>query len=687
METGPSNWLSGMRQALVLRFGAKRLLVGAVVGLMLVLSVEIAWSARQQSQTDDEADHILAGYRNWRCRDFGSNAEHPPLVKLLASFPLLFSHLHEPAPLCGSGPPSLKSDYVTARKFLYSNDADRILFEARCFSGILTLILAWLVFEAAREMFGIGPALLALTIFVFDPNLLANGALVTTDTVVACFLFAAVFAFYRYVKKPGAVRLVVTGIAAGLALVSKLSGGVIFLWLGVLALVDIVLWHFRQDASTTLSLRLKQDIGQAARLAGALFAISAIAFVTLWASYGFRFAARPGGESILPAPSRSQVRTGVVLSLAQHHIVPEGYYYGLLFQSSAVTGGRQTFLLGKMYPHGQWFYFPVTFVIKSTIGFLLLILIAALARSWYRKEIVLEVAFLCIPLLSYTAACMMSGTNWGLRYLLPSYPFLIILTAAGAWSVAARHKVWAYIVLVLVIFHVVSSLKAAPHYLPYCNELWGGPSQAYRVVSDSNADWGQDLKATKEYLDRSGAKNCWLAYPQTADPHYYGIPCHLLEAWPSPEPVPETVEGTVLIGATALTGFLTGPDELNPYAQFVGKSPVANINGSVLVFRGRFYLPLVAATNHSKAALILADNGDLAQAVTEAQTAAALAANNALIRATLARILVRAQHPAEARAEYETALSLAQTVQPAFQKSLAVAVRQELRSLPPDSVQ
>jgi thioredoxin-like negative regulator of GroEL len=143
----------------------------------------------------------------------------------------------------------------------------------------------------------------------------------------------------------------------------------------------------------------------------------------------------------------------------------------------------------------------------------------------------------------------------------------------------------------------------------------------------------------------------------------------------------------VLIGATALTGFLTGPDELNPYAQFVGKSPVANINGSVLVFRGRFYLPLVAAANHSKAALILADSGDLAQAVTEAQTAAALAANNALIRATLARILVRAQHPAEARAEYETALSLAQTVQPAFQKSLAVAVRQELRSLPPDSVQ
>src|SRR6185437_3552987 len=99
---------------------------------------------------------------------------------------------------------------------------------------------------------------------------------------------------------------------------------------------------------------------------------------------------------------------------------------------------------------------------------------------------------------------------------------------------------------------------------------------------------------------------------------------HLLEAWPNPEPVPETVEGTVLIGATALTGFLTGPDELNPYAQVVGKAPVANINGSLLVFRGRFSLPLVAPAHPSQAPLTLADPGDLAQAAPEAQTAAAL---------------------------------------------------------------
>ena len=45
--------------------------------------------ARRESQTWDEGCHILAGYSYWTRGDFGVNREHPPLVKLLASFPLL----------------------------------------------------------------------------------------------------------------------------------------------------------------------------------------------------------------------------------------------------------------------------------------------------------------------------------------------------------------------------------------------------------------------------------------------------------------------------------------------------------------------------------------------------------------------------------------------------------------------
>jgi hypothetical protein len=62
-------------------------------------------------------------------------------------------------------------------EFVFKNDADRILFRTRMNAALLSLLLAPLVFAMAREMFGTAAAFLA----AFDPNILAHGALVTTD--------------------------------------------------------------------------------------------------------------------------------------------------------------------------------------------------------------------------------------------------------------------------------------------------------------------------------------------------------------------------------------------------------------------------------------------------------------------------------------------------------------------------
>ena len=64
--------------------------VWGVVGvLLLVMAGELGLYVSRQSQTWDEGDHIFAGYRSWKEGDFGLNPEHPPLVKLLATAPLL----------------------------------------------------------------------------------------------------------------------------------------------------------------------------------------------------------------------------------------------------------------------------------------------------------------------------------------------------------------------------------------------------------------------------------------------------------------------------------------------------------------------------------------------------------------------------------------------------------------------
>ncbi len=74
------------------------------------------------------------------------------------------------------------------------------------------------------KLFGESAGLLALLLVVFEPNLLANSDLVTTDVGVTCFLLATIYCFYRYAEHPSVIRLLLTGLAAGLTLSSKHSG-------------------------------------------------------------------------------------------------------------------------------------------------------------------------------------------------------------------------------------------------------------------------------------------------------------------------------------------------------------------------------------------------------------------------------------------------------------------------------
>jgi predicted membrane-bound dolichyl-phosphate-mannose-protein mannosyltransferase len=215
--------------------------IAGVCLLLLVISLQLFFSVRRESQTWDEANHIFTGYRTWTNGDYGLNPEHPPLVKLLATAPLLGSQPQMPA----LEERFFKEDaFLRGKEFLYRNDADRILARTRTAAAVLTLLTALVVFFAAREMFGSGAAFVALTLVAFDPNFLAHGALVTTDVGLACFMFLSIYMFYRFVKFPSAERLIMAGVAAGLALAVKHTGVLVLPMLFLLALCEIVRHNF-----------------------------------------------------------------------------------------------------------------------------------------------------------------------------------------------------------------------------------------------------------------------------------------------------------------------------------------------------------------------------------------------------------------------------------------------------------
>jgi hypothetical protein len=254
------------------------------------------------------------------------------------------------------------------------------------------------------------------------------------------------------------------------------------------------------------------------------------------------------------------------------------------------------------------------------------------------------------------------------------YFFIDVLIAGAFWQLIKRNKVWAYVVVVLIAYQAISGARTYPAYMAYENELWGGPLNTHKNLSDSNADWGQQLHDTKRYLDQHGIKDCWFIYfaQGVVDFQDYGIPCKPLPTmdtlWVNERiEAPPAIDGPVLISAGDLSGFEFGGGKLNPYEQFRSLKPDAVIDYSVFIFDGRFKIPLAAAISHTQKAKDLLAAKQLPEALAEAQQAVALAPDAVEPNAVTGDVLSAMQRTDDARQYYQKALDLAKTIQPDFQ--------------------
>lgn len=657
--------------------GKRLWVVAAVVGLVLAYEGQVLHAIHGQSLTWDEGDHIFAGYESWKTHDFGLNPEHPPMVKLIATLPLLGLPLKVPV-LQGR---MFKTEaYMDGKDLLFHNgpadggrySAETLVWRVRLAAAVFGVVAALLVFAAGTEMFGVETGLVALLLFCFEPTLLAHGAYVTTDMAASCTIFGTVYAFWRWVQHPSFGRLMVVGIAGGLALAAKHSTVLLLPMLVLLAvyMVGERWWARRREAGEARALGL-----DAVRMVGALAIVVGIAVVVLWAFYGFRYAARPSGLKLAPSlaeyvqPLAAHEAAGILLA-ARLHLLPESWLYGLA-DVRAMANGMSSYFFGKVYAHGVWFYFPVLFTIKSTLGMmgLLLLTVVAMVRGWLRGQRAL--VFLIFPPTVYFVVAMDSHLNIGARHILPVWVFCCVIAAAGAVALIRRGGVWTWVVGLLLLMHVGTTLRAEPNYMAYSNEAWGGPTQTYRYLSDSNTDWAQQLVATSAYLRQRGVKQCWIAYFAAPFilPKDYGIPCKML---PTPDTifekvqveVPAVIDGSVLISAGDLNGFELGSRVLNPYEGFRELKPTAFIQDGVFVFDGRFAVPLASALSHVQRSEMALKKGDVAGALQEAKVGESVAPGFVQTEMALGNAELAAGQLLEARAAYARASMKIETMEP-----------------------
>ncbi len=649
----------------------------AVLVLLGTMAAEMTLSVRRESVSWDEGDHLFAGYMSLLTGDFGINPEHPPMAKMVAALPLLPLQLKVPV----LGKRFFKEEaYYGGRELLFRNapaySADTLMLRARIAMMVFSLGLGLFVFLAGREMFGAGAGLFALALVVFEPSLLTHGAFVTTDMAITCCYFATMWLLWRYVRAPSIARLLAVGLMAGLALASKHSA-IVLLPAVVLVLAGEVAaraWQLRRGPSDRA---LGPAARYALRLAGAAVLMAVLAVIVLWAFYGFRYAARPTGLRLDPSLAQyvaplKPIESGTILFLARFHILPESWLFGLA-DVRRVSDFMPTFFLGKVYAHGIWVYFPTVLLIKLTLGSMGLMLMAAWAAATGRLRRPREAWFLLAPAGVYLLIAMNSQLNIGVRHVLPVLPFLLVFAAGGAWALMQRDRRWVYAAGILFVAHAASTLRASPNYLPYANEAWGGPSQTYKYLSDSNADWGQQLKTVSAYLKANKVHDCWFTYFVSPFilPADYGIPCRMLPTYDTSNQVdldvPTRISGTVLISAGDQNGFEFGTKVRNPYQAFMGRAPDALLDDGVLVYHGSFDVPLAAAMAPTQRSIRLLAKGDAAGAVREAQSAVALAPASLDAQEQLGKVLARAGQPQAAHSAFLRALALVDGMEPSAQ--------------------
>ncbi len=453
-----------------------------------------------------------------------------------------------------------------------------------------------------------------------------------------------------------------------------------------------------------------------------------IAWLVLWAFYGFRYAARPAGlvmnpllvpdylEQLKPYASPGVVR--LMGWMARVHLLPEGYIMGLA--NTKITAHTEPgYFFGRAYPLGHWVYFPAAFLIKSTLPFLILLVVALAAVVTRRLRGWRELMFLLVPVGIFMAMVIPSEMNIGHRHILPIYPFLLVLIGGGAaaWiepRVERRGAVkaceppmkagvagsgvnpaWMAVVVALLVWQAVTSLRVFPAYMAYSNEAWGGPTKTYLYLSDANTDWAQQLKAVKIYLDGRGDPPCWFAYFAygAMDPNDYGVHCRVLPTmetlyWEHDlEDVPAEIEGPVLISDGDLAGIELGSGKLNPYDAFRSRRPTAVIQYGVDVYDGKFAVPLAAALVHAQRAVDLVKAAktqkqvdaaaSVEKAASEASEAMKLAPDNAMVQQAMGDVLTAEGKTEEAHTHYVEALRLAQTVEAEYQAAIVPGLKKK----------
>jgi hypothetical protein len=288
------------------------------------------------------------------------------------------------------------------------------------------------------------------------------------------------------------------------------------------------------------------------------------------------------------------------------------YVFGVMYVKNRVDSGNGAYFMQEVSSNAFPLYFPVAFLTKQTLihlffyifvitSFFVLIYQKSnknktkkisenlISMRKYTLKNFVEISLIAF-IIFYFYISVKGNLNIGFRHLFPIMPFIYLITARVCVNIygklVVKKEIIAirYVFLALIALMICETIWTFPYYISYFNETVGGPKNGYKIMTDSNADWGQDLKRMEQYLEK---------HPEIDKIrlHYFGgdrpknrLGGKFIEWWDSKRPIES---GYYAISANHLQGSiydLTKNDD-DSYRWTLNYKPIDQIGTSILIFK------------------------------------------------------------------------------------------------------
>jgi len=531
----------------------------------------------RSTPTLDEVAHLPAGQSYLEQHTFRMYRHSPPLARLLAATAAWPSHpkllyertwkFAEPAnhwafafEVIAANATDAESRQRYIDSFTYGRYAIAV------WSMLTIPFLYWW----GCSWFGRWSGILAATLWTLSPNILAHAGLVTTDLAATSAGLLASFAFSRWLEHPTRMSFALSSLTLGLAQLVKFSSLWLYFIFAFWLVAHLMLQRVRRrivSAEPTSAPRPNKQRPATERMSGLIRpfvgfgAMVLLSIVIIDAGYLFEGVGTPLGSFPFLSESLTRPRNFEDLPVAESNNLtyqriwqaranrfqgtllayfpcPLPYHFvaGFDEQKFESEGKYPMYLRGEFasplpgadadtsifHRRGWWYYYLYAFAVKSPLStFLLLVL--AMAWSFYRPASRSIVPLLYLALVPILAMSFLTDINLGLRYILPALPFVFLV--AGSLLASGRPAWVFWIAGIAVLWNVGVIARIHPHELSYFNEAVGGPVNGRFHLIDSNIDWGQDLRGLARWLDEhpDWKKDIKIGYAGTISPEFEGI--------------------------------------------------------------------------------------------------------------------------------------------------------------------